>query len=40
MPIMFEFFWAPLPDGVPPLIADHDGMLPQLLDVLQILPTP
>ena len=39
MPIMFEFFWAPLPDDVPPLIADHDGMLPHLLDVLQILPT-
>src|SRR5690348_1137792 len=23
-PILFEFFWAPLPDGVPELIADHD----------------
>jgi 8-oxo-dGTP diphosphatase len=23
-PLIFEFFWAPLPNGVPPLIADHD----------------
>jgi 8-oxo-dGTP pyrophosphatase MutT (NUDIX family) len=29
--IIFEFFWVPLPDGVPELIADHDVMLPQLL---------
>ena len=30
-PIIFEFFWAPLPHDVPPLIADHGKMLPQLL---------
>ena len=34
MPIVFEFFWVPLPDGVPHLIADHGVMLPQLLKVL------
>lgn len=33
-PILFAFFWAPLPDGVPALIADHDKMLPQLIEVL------
>ena len=31
-PIAFDFFWAPLPDGVPALVADHDAMLPWLLD--------
>ena len=31
IPIMFEFFWAPLPEGVPSLIADHGKMIPQLL---------
>lgn len=31
VPIIFEFFWARLPNDVPPLIADHDKMLPQLL---------
>ena len=30
-PILFEFFWASLPDRVPPLIADHGKMLPQLI---------
>jgi len=30
-PIVFEFFWAALPDGVPPLAYEHDRMLPQLL---------
>ncbi len=30
-PITFEFFWAQLPDSVPPLIADHGKLLPQLL---------
>ena len=34
MPIVFEFFWVPLPDGIPHLIADHGVMLPQLLKVL------
>ena len=33
-PITFEFFWAPLPNEVPHLIADHGIMLPQLLKVL------
>ena len=31
VPIIFEFFWAPLPHNVPPLIADHGQMIPQLL---------
>lgn len=30
-PIIFEFFWAALPAGVPPLIAGHDAFLPVLL---------
>jgi 8-oxo-dGTP pyrophosphatase MutT (NUDIX family) len=30
-PINFEFFWARLPYDVPPLIADHGIMLPELL---------
>jgi 8-oxo-dGTP diphosphatase len=34
MPIIFEFFWAPLPHDVPPLIADHGMMLPQLVQIL------
>jgi 8-oxo-dGTP pyrophosphatase MutT (NUDIX family) len=32
--IPFDFFWVPLPDGVPPLVADHDAKLPLLLEVL------
>lgn len=36
VPITFEFFWAPLPHGVPPLIADHGKMLPQLLRSLSL----
>ena len=32
-PIVFELFWARLPHGVPPLIADHGFMLPRLLAV-------
>ncbi|HXX77500.1 MAG TPA: hypothetical protein VEI53_03345 [Ktedonobacteraceae bacterium] len=35
-PILFEFFWAALPHAVPPLIADHGIMLPQLLDILSL----
>lgn len=31
----FDFFWADLPDGVPPLVANYDDMLPLLLDSLQ-----
>lgn len=34
-PILFEFFWAPLPEGVPALIADHDRMLRELIKLLQ-----
>ncbi len=29
--ILFELFWADLPDGVPPLISDMDEMLPMLV---------
>ena len=32
--IVFEFFWAALPHGVPELIADDDKFLPQLLERL------
>jgi 8-oxo-dGTP pyrophosphatase MutT (NUDIX family) len=35
-PIMFEFFWVSLPDGVPPLAPGHDAMLPELLESLRI----
>ena len=31
VPLIFEFFWAELPQGVPPLMADHDKMIPELL---------
>ena len=34
VPIVFEFFWVSLPHAVPPLIADHGQMLPQLLQRL------
>ena len=34
----FAFFWAALPDAVPPLIADHDALLPTLLARLGIAP--
>jgi hypothetical protein len=30
-PILFEFFWAGLPQGVPDLICDHRKMLPELV---------
>lgn len=33
-PIVFEFFWAQLPDGVPELICDHGKLLPRLLESL------
>ena len=29
-PPIFEFFWARLPHEVPPLVADHGALLPQL----------
>ena len=35
-PIPFDFFWAPLPDGVPPLAAGHDTKLPLLLKKLGV----
>lgn len=28
---IFRFYWVSLPDGVPPLIADHDFMLKRLM---------
>jgi 8-oxo-dGTP diphosphatase len=31
VPIIFEFFWASLPHDIPPLIADHGLLIPQLL---------
>lgn len=34
--ILFEFFWADLPDGVPPLIAGMDQMLPRLIERLRL----
>jgi 8-oxo-dGTP diphosphatase len=37
-PIPFDFFWVPLPDGVPDLIADHGYLLPQLCAVLGLPP--
>lgn len=35
-PLIFEFFWADLPHGVPPLVADHDWMIAALLARLEI----
>lgn len=29
--VLFDFFWAELPDGVPPLIMDRDEKIPELL---------
>lgn len=37
-PIWFELFWSPLPDGVPPLGAHQDEMLPALLRQLRLFP--
>jgi 8-oxo-dGTP diphosphatase len=34
-PIPFDFFWVDLPGGVPPLVAQHDACLPQLLASLR-----
>jgi len=31
----FDFYWAQLPDGVPPLVANYDDKLPQLLESLK-----
>jgi len=30
--IVFEFFWAPMPDGITDLIASHGDMLPVLFE--------
>ena len=30
-PVLFECFWAPLPDGVPPLVAEMGALLPALV---------
>lgn len=34
-PIMFECFWAPLPDGVPALVAEMGALLPALVRAMQ-----
>ncbi len=31
---LFAFFWAALPEGVPPLIAGHDAFVPILIERL------
>ena len=33
-PPLFEFWWAPLPHGVPELIGGHGDMLPALMDAM------
>ncbi len=35
-PHLFEFFWVSFPHDVPFLIADHDQMLPRLLERLRL----
>jgi 8-oxo-dGTP pyrophosphatase MutT (NUDIX family) len=35
-PIVFEFFWAALPHGIPELIADHGKFLSELLSRLSL----
>lgn len=35
-PILFEFFWAGLPGGVPELIADHGSLIPRLVERLDL----
>lgn len=35
-PILFEFFWAELPDDVPELAPGHDRMLPKLVDRMSV----
>ena len=34
-PIVFELFWARMPDEIPVLIADHGILLPYLFETLQ-----
>ncbi|MGH2559125.1 MAG: NUDIX hydrolase [Thermomicrobiales bacterium] len=33
-PIVFDFFWARLPDEVPELIAGHGAMIPRLVELM------
>lgn len=33
---LYEFFWVPLPDGVPELIAGHDALLPELYKAMAL----
>jgi 8-oxo-dGTP diphosphatase len=33
-PVVFEFFWGRLPDGMPALIAEHGKLLPELMESL------
>ena len=35
-PPLFEFWWVPLPHGVPALIAGHGDMLAELLDAMSL----
>jgi 8-oxo-dGTP diphosphatase len=37
-PILFDLFWVPLPDGVPPLKAEMDRFVPKLNEVLGFAP--
>jgi ADP-ribose pyrophosphatase YjhB (NUDIX family) len=34
-PILFEFFWARLPDGVPRMVVEQDKLLPRLIELLR-----
>jgi 8-oxo-dGTP diphosphatase len=34
--IPFDFYWVPLPDGIPPLAGDMDALLPELLRRLTV----
>lgn len=33
-PILFDFFWVPLPNGVPPMVAEMDWFISDLIEVL------
>jgi 8-oxo-dGTP diphosphatase len=35
-PILFDFFWVPLPDGVPPLKSRMDQFIPTLNQVMEL----
>ncbi len=34
-PVAFELFWTPRDDSFPPLIADHDWFIPELIEALR-----